>query len=66
MTKEYRLRKYYITLEHDNGVVRIMCPHYSQEEAVAKVLRAEGAPESAIIEIENSDEFYLGPESPDR
>ena len=46
------MNRYRLTLTHDTGKVRITTAASSEEAAIDIVLKAEGAPRRAIVEIE--------------
>ena len=44
-------KKFTITLRHDQGEIKIATWASTKEQAIAQVLDAEGAPESAVVGI---------------
>jgi len=45
------MKKYIVTVKHDNGRLRIKVGANSVEDATLLVCRAEGCPECAILSI---------------
>jgi formiminotetrahydrofolate cyclodeaminase len=45
------MKKYTVTLKHDNGKVRLSINAESITDAIKAVLIIEGAPESAIVNV---------------
>lgn len=48
---------WYITLEHDAGTTRFAVPARTKEFAVKRLLDAENAPQSAVIDIEEGEKI---------
>lgn len=45
------MKNYIITLQHDNGTIKIQTNGSNGLEAMHKVIQAEGCPVSAVINI---------------
>lgn len=52
-----RLFRFYVTLRHDRGRVRLATVAQSIAQAIATVCAAEGAPESAVLLVRRGKEI---------
>lgn len=52
------MKKYKITLKHDNGKFNITCMASSKQKAINMALKVENAPKCAIVNVERIKKTY--------